>query len=110
MGIEWFRDLVICILGIVTIIVLVFIAILANSLYRRSQSLIGSLDSLSQKASSVLDNLQSSSEIMKGIVTDVQKAFVGPLAQLIAVVQGIRQGINLVNKFTKKEEEEEKNE
>ncbi len=106
MGIEWLRDLVICILGIISIIVLIFIAILASSFYRRSQSLITSLDLLCQRASSVLDNLETTSESMRGIMSDVQKALVSPVAQIVAVVQGVRQGMNLVSKFFKKEEEE----
>lgn len=107
MGIEWLRDLVICILGIVTIIVFIFIAILANSLFRRSQSLIANLDLLCQRASSVLDNLETTSESMRGILADVKQALVSPVAQIVAVVQGVRQGMNLVSKFFKKEEEEE---
>jgi predicted PurR-regulated permease PerM len=106
MGIEWLRDLVICILGIISIIVLIFIAILASSFYRKSQSLIISLDLLCQRASSVLDNLETTSESMRGIMSDVQKALVSPVAQIVAVVQGVRQGMNLVSKFFKKEEDE----
>lgn len=104
--IEWFRDLVICILGIITIIFLIFIAILAQSLYRRSQSLIATVDLLCQRANSVLDNLETTSESMRGIMSDVKDALVNPVAQVIAVVQGVRQGINMVSKFFKKEEEE----
>jgi predicted PurR-regulated permease PerM len=107
MGIEWLRDLVICILGIVTIIVLIFIAVLVSSLYRRSQSLIISLDLLCQRASSVLDNLETTSESMRGIISDVHKTLVSPASQIVAIVQGVRQGMNLVNKLFKKEEEKE---
>lgn len=110
MGIEWFRDLVICILGVITIAVLVLIAVLAYSLYRRSRSLLATVDSICQRANSILDTIESTSETVQGIVSDIREAVVDPVAQIIAIIQGIRQGIGLVNKFFKKEEEAENGE
>jgi hypothetical protein len=106
MGIEWFRDLFICILGVITIVVLIFIAVLAYSLYRRSQYLIGTVELLCERANSILDNLETTSETMRGIASNIKQAVVDPVAQIIAIIQGIRQGISLVNKFFKKEEEQ----
>jgi hypothetical protein len=102
MGIEWFRDLFICILGAIAIVVLIFIAILAYSIYRNSQFLIGAIEALCQRADKVIDNLETTSETVRGITTNIKQAMTDPLAQLIAIVQGIRQGINMVNKFFKK--------
>ena len=107
MGIEWFRDLVICILGVITIAFLIFIAVLAYSLYRKSQSLLVIADSICRRANSILDTIQSTSENIRGIVSNIEEAVVSPVAQIVAIIQGIRQGINLVNKFFKKEGEAE---
>lgn len=106
-GIALFRDIVICVLGVITIAVLILIAVLSISLYRRSQYLMGTVELLCQKANSVLDNFEATADTMRGIVVNIREAVTNPIAQMIAVVQGIRQGINLVNKFFKKEEEQE---
>ena len=107
MGIEWFRDLVICILGIITIAVLILIAVLAYSLYRKSQSLLAAVDLICERANSILDTIESTSETVHGIVANINEAVVSPVAQIIAIIQGIRQGINLASNLFKKEEESE---
>src|SRR4030042_2903027 len=104
MGIEWFRDLVICIMGVITIAVLILIAVLAYSIYRKSQSLLATVDLICKRANSILDSIESTTETVHGIVDDIKEAVVSPVAQLIAIIQGIRQGINLVSKLFKKEE------
>ena len=106
MGIEWYRDLVICIMGIITIAALIFIAILVFSLYRKIKSLTNTVNSLCQKATSVLDNLETTTQNVQGIVSDFRETMSNPISQICAVVQGLRQGMNLVNKlFTKQEAE-----
>lgn len=102
-----FRDIVICILGIITIAVLIIIAVLFFSLYRRSHELMATVDLLCQRANSVLDNIETTSETMRAMVSDIREAIVSPLSQVITVIQGIRQGINLVSKFFKKKEAED---
>jgi hypothetical protein len=93
MGIEWFRDLVICIFGVIAIGVLIWIAILSYLLYQRSKPLMEVMHTVYQRADSILD----------------AKAMLNPITQIIATIQGIRQGINAINKiFKKKEEEKEK--
>lgn len=105
MGIEWFRDLFICILGAISIIALIFISILAYSIYRQSQYLMGIIESVCQKADLVLDDLEATSGTVRGIASNIKQAIADPVAQVISIIQGIRQGINLVNKVFKKEEE-----
>jgi hypothetical protein len=105
MGIEWFRDLFICILGAISIIVIIFFSILAYSLYRQSQYIIGVVESICQKADLVLDDLETTSETVRGIASNIKSAITDPVAQVISIIQGIRQGIHLVNKAFKKEEE-----
>jgi len=105
MGIEWFRDLIICILGVITIAVLILFAVLVYSIYRKSQYLLATIDLICERANSILDNIESTTETVHGIVSNIKEAVVNPVAQIIAIIQGIRQGINLVSNLFKKEED-----
>jgi len=77
MDIGWYRDLAIIILVVVATGMLVVISVLAISLYRRVKPILDSA---------------------KAIVQTVQEV-VKPLVQIAALVQGIRQGIDGVNKI-----------
>ena len=104
-GIEWFRDLVICILGIVTIVVSIFIAVLCYLLYQKSRELIELMHSVYQRSNSILDTIENTSATVRGIASDIRDVMVSPVTQVFATIQGIRQGMSLFNKFFKKEEE-----
>jgi hypothetical protein len=90
MGIEWFRDLAIAISGLVLIGAFIFIAVLAFLLYRR--------------VSSILDSMKTVSRNVQGISSFVTDEVAKPLIQVVAFVQGIRQGINAIGKLFKKKE------
>ncbi len=90
MGIDWFRDLIICILGLVATGVLIFIAVLLYLFYRRTRS--------------ILDSIETSSRTIRGITSYVGGEVAKPLIQVVALIQGIRQGIDTVSKFFKKQE------
>ena len=85
MGIEWFRDLSIAILGFVTTAVLIFVTVLIYSLYR--------------KANSALQLAKTASKIAYETVTLVQQ---GPLVTILTLIQGIRGGFKGINKIFKK--------
>jgi hypothetical protein len=85
MGIEWFRDLSIAILGFVTSAVLIFVAVLIYRLYRR--------------ANSALLLVKSASKIAYDNVTLVQQ---GPLITILTLIQGIRGGWKGISKIFKK--------
>ena len=85
MGIEWFRDLAICILGLGVTAVAVFIGILAFMLYRKLAPILNSV----KRTSKTVENISSCME------EEVSK----PLAQLASFVQGITQAFSLVRKF-----------
>lgn len=70
MSIEWLRDLIICILGLVATGVTIFLAVLAYSLYRRIRPIL-----------------------------DTARAISTMLAPMMALVQGIRQGIATFDRF-----------
>ena len=88
MGIEWFRDLSIAILGFVTTAVLIFTAILAYSLYR--------------KAKAALQLAKSASKIAYDTVSLVQGSIIKPLFPILALIQGIRGGFKGISKIFKK--------
>jgi len=88
MSIEWFRDLIICILGLVATGVLIFIAVLSYLFYRRTRS--------------ILDSIETISRTIRGITSYVGGEVAKPLIQVVALIQGIRQGIDTVSKFFKK--------
>ncbi len=90
MSIEWLRDLIIFISGLVLIGWLVFVAVLLYSLYRRTRH--------------ILDSIRVTSRAIQGISSYVGDEVVKPVLQIVTLIQGIRQGIDAVNKFFRKKE------
>jgi hypothetical protein len=88
MGIEWFRDLSIAILGFVTTAVLIFAAILVYRLYREVKS--------------ALLLAKSASKIAHDTVSLVQEG-IQPLLPILALIQGIRGGFKGISKMFIKE-------
>jgi hypothetical protein len=89
-SIEWFRDLVVCIFGLGATVVVIFLAVLAFMLYWRLRP--------------VLDSLKATTKTVENISSCVETEVARPLAQIAAFVQGIRQAVSLVNRFTKRKE------
>ncbi len=88
MSIDWFRDLVISIFGLVATGVLIFVAVLAYFLYRRARS--------------VLDSAKVISKTTQGIFSYVGDEVAKPLIEAAALIHGIRQGIGVINKLFKR--------
>ncbi len=92
MSIEWFRDLVVCIFGLGATVVVLFLAVLAFLLYRRLRP--------------ILDSVKATTKTVENLSSTVETEVARPLAQVAAFVQGIRQAINMVSRFTKKKGED----
>jgi len=90
MSIDWFRDLIICIFGLVAAGALIFIAVLSFLLYRRVRV--------------ILDSVKATSRTIQGISSYVGDEVVKPVIEVAVLVQGIRQGIDTISKFFKKKE------
>ena len=88
MGIEWFRDLSITVLGFVTTAVLIFAAILIFRLYRTLMSTI-----LLVKATS---------KIAYDTATLIQGG-IKPLVSIVTLIQGILGGLGGIGQMFKKE-------
>jgi hypothetical protein len=91
MGIEWFRDLSITILGLVTSVFLIFVSILAYRLFRLLKSTLLLVKATAKSANDTLSLIQ---EGLK------------PLVSLFAIFQGIREGCQGIFKMFKREEDE----
>jgi len=87
-GIEWFRDLAIVILGFGITIVVISVGVLAFLLYR--------------KLKPILDSVKSTAKRVENISTTVEEEVSRPLAQLAAFVQGVRQVVGLFSGFTRR--------
>jgi hypothetical protein len=92
MDIAWFRDLVICISGLVVTVVVIFIAVLSYLLYSRARS--------------VLDSIKATSATINEISSSVRDEVIKPILQLVALIRGVLQGIDLVGRFFRTEEQE----
>ncbi|MCK4263227.1 MAG: hypothetical protein KAW95_04185 [Dehalococcoidia bacterium] len=109
----WYRDLVICISGVVAAVVLIVVAVLFHSLCRRitaaldsvektsdrAESALDSIKAASDRVSSVLDSIESIPATIRGISSEVRTEAVKPLARVAAVVQGVREGIDTVGRL-----------
>lgn len=90
MSIDWFRDLVISIFGLVAAGVLIFIAVLLFLLYRRVRV--------------ILDSVKATSKTIQGLSSYVGDEVVKPVIEVAAIIQGVRQGIDTISRFFKKKE------
>ncbi len=88
MGIEWFRDLSIAILGFVTTAVLIFTAVLVYRLYRTIRS--------------TLLLVKAASKIVYDTTTLLQE-IIKPLLPILALIQSIRGGFQGISKMFNKE-------
>jgi len=88
MSIDWFRDLILCIFGLVATGVLIFITVLLFLLYRRARA--------------ILDSAKATTKTIQGISAYVGDEVVKPVIEIAAIIQGIRQGIDTIGKFFKK--------
>ncbi|MBI4284682.1 MAG: hypothetical protein HY670_02120 [Chloroflexi bacterium] len=89
MSIGLFRDVIIIVFGIVGTVTLVMLAIIIASLFRRMRT-------TQELIQSTLATLQSSSEVVK------------PVLEVVALIQGIRKGIDIVNSFFESRENRER--
>jgi hypothetical protein len=92
MGIEWFRDLVICISGLVITVVVIFVAVLSFLLYKRVQP--------------ILHSLKVTTAAVQEVTSTVKDEVIKPISQFGALIRGIAEGIQLVAQFFKKKEQE----
>lgn len=88
MDIAWFRDLIICISGIVAIVVLILFAVLMVTIFRKSKSVLRSVEATSK-------NLQEISSVLR------DKIFT-PFAEMGTFIHGISKVMESINRTFRK--------
>lgn len=127
MGIEWFRDLSIVILGFVTTAVLIFTAVLVYRLYRKITTTLFLVQTLMKSVNDTVNTVEeiikTTSQNVNDIVTEVKDSIkliskgigdtifqvqegIKPLLPILAVIQGIRRAFEGISKIFKKESNE----
>lgn len=91
MSIEWFRDLVLCIFGLSSTVVVLFIGLLVFICWRRVRPII--------------DSVKTTTRTVENLTSAVEEQVAEPLAKVAAFVQGVRQAVSLVSGFRKNKEE-----
>jgi uncharacterized protein YoxC len=91
-SIESFRDLVICIFGLGATVAVIILVVLAILVYVRLKPLF--------------DSIKRTARTVENITTTVETEVAGPLAQIAAFVQGVRQAISLFSRFGRNKEED----
>jgi hypothetical protein len=99
------RDLIIIITGILAILICIFIAWLAYRVYKRTSSLVDVMQHFYKRSSSVIDSMETTTNTVCGIIADVRSEVVSPLTQVAGIIQGVRYGMDLVNRFLRKKEQ-----
>ena len=97
MGLEWFRDLNICIYGIIGIIVCLLFGVIVYSLYRRIKRILAKIEQMQQGVQGIVDDV-------KREIASMKEEMSRPLVQAMAMFQGIRQGFCMVSKMFRKEQ------
>jgi len=92
-GIELTRDLVIIIFGLVAIVAIVFGTFLFFRIYRETKV--------------VLNSWKTTSEGIQNMSASVENEILKPIYQIVSIVQGVRQGVDVITRMFRKEEEKE---
>lgn len=124
MGIEWFRDLSIAILGFVATVVLIFAVIINYRLYQKITTTLFLVQILMKSANNTVNTLEeiikTTSQNISDIVTEVKDSLklvskgigdtllqvqegIKPLITILALIKGIRGGFQSIGKIFKKE-------
>ena len=85
MTIGWFRDLIICVFGGMATIALLVITILAISVYRKTKS--------------VMKSVEGTSANIQEITTEIRNRVITPAGHVGSVFQGIYKGIDVISKL-----------
>jgi len=124
MGIEWFRDLSITLMGFVTVVMLIFAAIIIYRLYRsitaslfQIQTLVKSANdtvsaiegmvkttsqNLNEAIAEVKDSIKAVSKGLGDTATRVQEC-IRPFVPVLAILQGVSHGIKTIREMFNKE-------
>lgn len=88
MDIEWLRDLAICIFGFGATVIMICIGVLAFICYFRVKP--------------VIDSVKRTTTAVENVTTSVEEEVVKPIMHMAAFVQGMREAVDMVGRFTRR--------
>lgn len=94
MGIEWYRDLVIIIAGVLIILISFVILLLVISIYRKTNRIY-------DRSQNILRSLENSSGAIEGFTQYATRELVKPIIEIAALFQGLKTGIDSLFKRRK---------
>ena len=127
MGIEWFRDLSITIMGFVTTAVFIFTVVLVYRLYRKTKTTLVLVQTLMKSVNDTVNTVEEiikkTSQNVNDTITEVKDSIklvskdisdsifhvqqgIKPLLSIMAVIQGIREGFKGISKMFRRESDE----
>ena len=93
MGIEWYRDLVIVIAGVVAIFVGLVTLLLVISLYRKTNAIF-------ERTKVILRSLENAASSVEGFTQYATRELIKPVIEIAALFQGLKAGLG--NLFRRK--------
>ena len=127
MGIEWFRDLSIAIMGFTTTAMLIFMGIIIYRLYRKITTTLFLVQTLTKSVNDTVNTVEkiikTTSQNINDTVTEIKDSIklvskgigdiifhvqecIKPILPILALIQGIREGCEGISKMFKKESNE----
>ncbi|MEN8614652.1 hypothetical protein ABFB09_05140 [Dehalogenimonas sp. THU2] len=87
MGIEWYRDLVIIIAGVLIILISFVILLLVISIYRKTNALY-------ERSQCILRSLETTTSVVEGFAQYATRELIKPVIEIAALFQGVKAGID----------------
>jgi len=87
MSIEWWRDLVIIVAGVLFILIIIGVTILGLKLYSR-------INFLADKLESIVKKLEITTDTVQGFTTYVTRELARPIIEIAALFSGLKQGLS----------------
>ena len=94
MGIEWYRDLVIVIGGVVAILIGLVVLMLVISIYRKTNSIY-------EQSKGILRSLENTAANVEGFTQYATRELIKPVIEIAALFHGLKAGLG--NLFRRKE-------
>lgn len=87
MGIEWYRDLVIIVAGVLVILISFVMLLLVISIYRKTNTIY-------KRSEGIMRSLENTSGAIEGFTQYAIRELVKPLIEIAALFHGVKSGID----------------
>ncbi|MEL7561850.1 hypothetical protein [Dehalogenimonas sp. 4OHTPN] len=89
MGIEWYRDLVIVIGGVVAILIGIVILLLVISIYRKTNAIY-------ERSKTVMTSLEKAADRVEDFTQTATQELIKPVIEIAALFQGLKAGLGVI--------------